>query len=79
MKELAVIVIKTKDNILSYPTVETVQENSICKLVYVPARNVSDTVKRNAQDLARQAVGCLKEKESSQSKCSFYVTHTPHM
>lgn len=59
---MAVIVIKTKDNILSYPIVETVQENSICKLVYAPARNVSDAVKRKAQDLARKVVGCFEGK-----------------
>ena len=59
---MAVVVIKTKDNILSYPIVETVQENSICKLVYAPARNVSDAVKRKAQDLARQVVGCFEGK-----------------
>jgi phosphoribosylaminoimidazole carboxylase len=60
--EVAVIVVKTKDNVLSYPTVETVQENSICKLVYAPARNISDTVNRKAQALARNAVAAFEGK-----------------
>jgi phosphoribosylaminoimidazole carboxylase len=36
--------------------VETIQQDSICKLVYAPARGVSKIVARAAQDLARRAV-----------------------
>ncbi|KAJ5448916.1 phosphoribosylaminoimidazole carboxylase [Penicillium cf. griseofulvum] len=60
--ELAVMVIKTKDDVLSYPTVETVQEDSICKLVYAPARNVSDAINQQAQALARKAVSAFEGK-----------------
>ncbi|KAI9848745.1 MAG: phosphoribosylaminoimidazole carboxylase ade2 [Sclerophora amabilis] len=60
--ELAVIVVKTKDSVLSFPTVETVQEDSICKLVYAPARNVSDTINRKAQELAKTAVAAFEGK-----------------
>ncbi|WEW57803.1 phosphoribosylaminoimidazole carboxylase [Emydomyces testavorans] len=60
--ELAVIVIKTKTAVLSYPTVETVQENSICKLVYAPARNVSGEINEKAQKLARDAVAAFEGK-----------------
>lgn len=52
--------IKTKDEVLSYPTVETVQEDSICKLVYAPARNVSDVINKEAQALARKAVSAFE-------------------
>ncbi|KAL9080392.1 MAG: hypothetical protein Q9157_000848 [Trypethelium eluteriae] len=55
-KELAVMVVKTKDGALTYPTVETVQENSICKLVYAPARGISREVAQAARDLAKRAV-----------------------
>ena len=55
-KELAVMVVKTKDGVLAYPTVETVQENSICKLVYAPARGISKQVAQSAQELAKRAV-----------------------
>lgn len=63
--ELAVMVVKTaqEDSVdswesttLAYPTVETIHEDSICKLVYVPPRGVSKTVAQAAQDLARRAV-----------------------
>ena len=55
-KELAVMVVKTKDGLLTYPTVETVQENSICKLVYAPARGISGPVAEAAQELAKRAI-----------------------
>lgn len=45
---------------LSYPMVETVHEDSICKLVYAPARGISDEVNRQAQHLARRAVAGFK-------------------
>ncbi|PIA96202.1 phosphoribosylaminoimidazole carboxylase [Cercospora beticola] len=57
--ELAVMVVKTKDNVLSFPTVETIHEDSICKLTYCPARGVSPEIDKKAQALARQAVGCF--------------------
>lgn len=60
--ELAVMVVKTKDGVLAYPTVETVHEDSICKLVYAPARNVSAKVLEQAQDLAKRAVACFSGK-----------------
>lgn len=56
------MVVKTKDAVLSYPTVETVQEDSICKLVYAPARNVSEKINQKAQALARQAVAAFEGK-----------------
>ncbi|KAH8803120.1 phosphoribosyl-aminoimidazole carboxylase [Xylogone sp. PMI_703] len=60
--ELAVMVVKTKDGVMSYPTVETIQEDSICKLVYAPARNISDDIKGKAQELARKAVAAFEGK-----------------
>jgi phosphoribosylaminoimidazole carboxylase len=59
---MAVIVVKTKDNILSYPTVETVQQDSICKLVYAPARNIPDFVNAKAQELAKRTVAAFEGK-----------------
>ncbi|KAF1984443.1 phosphoribosylaminoimidazole carboxylase [Aulographum hederae CBS 113979] len=60
--ELAVMVVQTKDSTLAYPAVETVHENSICKLVYAPARNVSSAILKKAQDLAKKAVASFKGK-----------------
>ena len=57
--ELAVMAVRTKDGVLAYPVVETVHEDSICKLVYAPARGVSSKIQQKAQDLAKKAVSCL--------------------
>jgi phosphoribosylaminoimidazole carboxylase len=64
--ELAVMVVKTEDgtstsgrSTIAYPAVETIHEDSICKLVYAPARGVPEKTQRQAQDLARRAVGSL--------------------
>jgi phosphoribosylaminoimidazole carboxylase len=61
-KELAVMVVQTSTGTLAFPTVETVHENSICKLVYAPARGVSTAVLRKAEELAKRAVGSFKGK-----------------
>lgn len=70
-KEIAVMVVKTKNeadplvwesSTKSFPTVETVHQDSICKIVYAPARRLSDTLKKEAQKLARQAVASFKGK-----------------
>ncbi|KAK5135707.1 hypothetical protein LTR08_004693 [Meristemomyces frigidus] len=60
--ELAVMVVKTKDQVLSFPTVETIHENSVCKLTYAPARGVSAAINEEAQELARKAVACFEGK-----------------
>jgi phosphoribosylaminoimidazole carboxylase len=55
-KELAVMVIRKKNGeCISYPTVETVHEDSICKLVYAPARVLQSTMDK-ARRLAEEAV-----------------------
>ena len=68
--ELAVMVVTTEDDVtedwekttLAFPVVETVHEQSICKLVYAPARGVSDSTAQQARDLARRAVATFKGK-----------------
>ncbi|KAG4434713.1 hypothetical protein IFR05_009823 [Cadophora sp. M221] len=64
--ELAVMVVKTEDGVSTegkgtavYPVVETIHEDSICKLVYAPARGVSSSIQDQAQELARKAVASL--------------------
>lgn len=65
--ELAVMVVKTDSepstdwelNTSAFPVVETVHEDSICKLVYAPARHISSSVRLAAQNLARSAVATL--------------------
>lgn len=58
-RELAVMVIRTKDGqTISYPAVETVQENNICHTVYAPAR-LSDSIQQQAKKVAENAVKTL--------------------
>lgn len=57
-KELAVIVVRCKEGILTYPVVETVQRDSICHAVIAPAC-ISPSAQRSAVDLARNAVDCF--------------------
>ncbi|KAF2746902.1 phosphoribosylaminoimidazole carboxylase [Sporormia fimetaria CBS 119925] len=60
--ELAVMVVKTKDGVLTFPTVETVHEDSICKLTYAPPRGVDAETGKRAQELARKAIGAFEGK-----------------
>lgn len=66
--ELAVMIVKTEnetgkiESTIAYPAVETVHEDSICKLVYAPARNISEAMQVAAQKMAREAVACLPGK-----------------
>ena len=55
-KELAVMVVRTRDgNCTSYPIVETVHEDNICKLVFAPAR-IPAGIAEKARRLAEKAV-----------------------
>lgn len=69
--ELAVMVVKTKeaenvaewqDITLAFPVVETIHEDSICKLVYAPAPGISGSLRAKAQSLARRAVASFRGK-----------------
>lgn len=60
--ELAVMVVKTATSTLAFPVVETIHEDSICKLVYAPPRGVSNIICQNAQELARKAVSTFEGK-----------------
>ncbi|KAI9892078.1 MAG: phosphoribosylaminoimidazole carboxylase ade2 [Vezdaea aestivalis] len=66
--ELAVMIVKTNDEAsanyeqetLAYPVVETVHEDSICKLVYAPARNISPKTEGRAIQLARKTISAFE-------------------
>ncbi|KAF2267423.1 phosphoribosylaminoimidazole carboxylase [Lojkania enalia] len=60
--ELAVMVVKTKDGVLTFPTVETIHEDNICKLTYAPPRKVSKETAAKAQELAKKAIGAFEGK-----------------
>lgn len=59
IKELAVMVIRTQDGkILSYPTVETIHEDNICKICYAPAR-VDHSIQNMARKIAENTIKAL--------------------
>ncbi|PHH75693.1 hypothetical protein CDD82_4318 [Ophiocordyceps australis] len=64
-KELAVMVLRTEDEsgactgLYSFPAVETVHQRDICKLVYMPPREVDTATCTAAQKLAEQVIGRL--------------------
>ncbi|KAK4128671.1 Phosphoribosylaminoimidazole carboxylase [Parathielavia appendiculata] len=65
VKELAVMVIRTEDdggklkNCVAYPTVETIHEDSICTKVFMPPRNVPETICEAARELATEVISTL--------------------
>jgi phosphoribosylaminoimidazole carboxylase len=65
VKELAVMVIRTEDNkgnlreCVAYPAVETIHEDSVCTKVFMPPRDVSETVCEAARKLATEVISTL--------------------
>lgn len=63
--ELSVMVIRTEDNdgnlegVYSYPVVESVHEDDVCKLVYMPPRNVDVAVCAEACQVAEKVIKSL--------------------
>ncbi|CAB4252040.1 similar to Saccharomyces cerevisiae YOR128C ADE2 Phosphoribosylaminoimidazole carboxylase, catalyzes a step in the 'de novo' purine nucleotide biosynthetic pathway [Maudiozyma barnettii] len=56
VKELAVMIVRTIDGrVFSYPVVETIHQNSICHLCYVPAR-VPDSIQLKAKLMAENTI-----------------------
>lgn len=60
--ELSVIVVKGKDCVRGYPVAETVHEQSILRVCYVPARGISNEVQDRAKKLAEDAVSSFPGK-----------------
>lgn len=58
VKELAVVVVRSKEGVSTYPVVETIQQNSVCHVVIAPA-SISPSAQRNALDVARRTVECF--------------------
>lgn len=58
VKELAVMVVRTKDGVVSYPVVETAQKDSICHLVAAPA-NIAKSTAAAADIVVQKAISSL--------------------
>jgi len=59
VKELAVMVARSKSgNTVSYETVETIQKDNICHIVFAPAQ-IDGLIQKNAKAIAEKAIACL--------------------
>jgi phosphoribosylaminoimidazole carboxylase len=77
--EIAVMVVRssdpTKHPTRCYPAVNAIQQNSICRVVLCPARNISQSVRERAQHLAIQAVDALGDGASGVFGVEMFVTN----
>lgn len=58
-KELAIMVARTKKEIICYPVVETIQKNHICHTVIAPAE-ISSKLKEKVKEIAVECVKAVK-------------------
>jgi phosphoribosylaminoimidazole carboxylase len=77
--EIAVMVIRSSNHssdTSSYPAVNAIQQDSICRVVLAPARNVDSMVREKAQKLAVAAVDSLPDSASGMFGVELFVTKT---
>lgn len=58
-KELAIMIVRTKKEIKSYPVVETIQKNHICHLVIAPAQ-IEKRISKRVEEIAIHSVEAVK-------------------
>lgn len=58
-KELAIMVVRTRKEIKTYPVVETIQKNHICHIVIAPAQ-IEEKTKRDIEEIGVEAVKSIK-------------------
>jgi phosphoribosylaminoimidazole carboxylase (NCAIR synthetase) len=58
VKEIAIMIARTKNGIITYPVVETMQQNNICHVVIIPAQ-ISESSYKEAIAVATSAVNSL--------------------
>lgn len=58
-KELAIMVVRTRKEIKSYPLVETIQKNHICHLVIAPSQ-IEKRLSKQAEEIAIHSVEAVK-------------------
>ncbi|KAJ1415345.1 ATP-grasp domain-containing protein, partial [Ochromonadaceae sp. CCMP2298] len=59
IKELAVMVVRTREGVVSYPVVETVQTDNVCHIVTAPAQ-ISPSALLAAEAVASRAISCFQ-------------------
>ena len=74
--EVAVMVVRSSNgqDTESYPAVNAIQENSICRVVLAPARHVSAELRTECERVARMAIDSLGQGASGMFGVEMFVT-----
>lgn len=74
--ELAVMVVRSSNDhdTDSYPAVNAIQQNSICRVVLAPARHVPPEIRRECEKVARAAIDSLGKGASGMFGVELFVT-----
>lgn len=74
--EVAVMVVRSSNNhdTASYPAVSAIQEDSICRVVLAPARDVSPEIRATCEQVARHAIDSLGTGASGMFGVELFVT-----
>lgn len=75
--EVAVMVVRSAalgGETVSYPAVNAIQQDSVCRVVLAPARSVSETLRHQCQDIAKRAVASLGKGAAGVFGVELFVT-----
>jgi phosphoribosylaminoimidazole carboxylase len=74
--EVAVMVVRSSNgkDTASYPAVNAIQQDSICRVVLAPARHISNEVRARCEDLAKRAIDSLGDGASGMFGVELFVT-----
>jgi phosphoribosylaminoimidazole carboxylase len=74
--EVAVMVVRSSNNVdtASYPAVNAIQVDSVCRVVLAPARNVPIDIRKRCEELSRDAIDSLGKGASGVFGVELFVT-----
>jgi phosphoribosylaminoimidazole carboxylase len=74
--EVAVMVVRSSNgkDTEAYPAVNAIQQDSICRVVLAPARNISDTIRADCERVAMEAIDSLGAGASGMFGVELFVT-----
>lgn len=74
--EVAVMVVRSSNDVDtdSYPAVNAIQQDSICKVVLAPARHISTNIRKKCEKMARDAIASLGNGASGVFGVELFVT-----
>ena len=78
--EVAVMVVKSSNgtDVATYPAVNAIQQDSICRVVLAPARGVSSQLRSECEELAKKAIQSLGKGASGVfGVCLLYTSPSP--